>query len=284
MAAVVANGIFLEVERHGPPSAPALVMIRGLGSQLIHWPDALIQGLVAAGFHVVTFDNRDSGLSQKFGDAAGYGLRDMAADTIGLMDALGLEAAHMLGLSMGGMILQLIALHYPERLLSAIIVMSSSRAPDLPEADAEMQEMLRVSAPSDSRADVIAHELWTGRAFQSPAWPFDEAERADLIGRAYDRCYCLDGTQRQYAAMMSAAKDLANIETITVPTLVIHGTDDRLLPPAHGRDIAARIPGASVIEIDGLGHDLVGEPAKICAGHVADFILQAAMSPTAPKN
>lgn len=283
MSAVMANGITLEVERHGSSNAPALVMIRGLGSQLIHWPNALIQRVVASGFQVITFDNRDSGLSQKFENTEGYSLRDMAADTVGLMDALGLEAAHLLGLSMGGMILQLIALHYPQRVLSACIIMSSSRAPNLPQADAEVQEMLRAPAPSDRRADVIAHELWTGRAFQSPAWPFDDAERADLIGRAYDRCYCPDGTQRQYAAMMAAAKDLTEIERITVPTLVIHGTDDRLLPPAHGRDIAARISKATLIEIDGMGHDLAGAPAKISAGHIADFILKVTKLSVAHK-
>jgi len=258
-------------------------MIRGLGSQLIHWPDAMIENLVAKGFYVVTFDNRDSGLSQKFGDTAGYALRDMAEDTIGLMDALGLQQAHVLGMSMGGMVLQLMALHHPARLQSATIVMSSSRAPDLPQVDPELQEMLHVPAPSGRRADVIAHELWTGRAFQSPAWPFDAAERADLIGRAYDRCYCPDGTKRQYAAILAAARDLAHIERITVPTLVIHGTDDRLLPPAHGRDIAARIPGATFVEIDGMGHDLEGAPANICARLVADFILKTARPPMVPK-
>jgi len=259
-------------------------MIRGLGSQLIHWPDALIEGLVASGFQTVTFDNRDSGLSQKFENSEGYSLRDMADDTIGLMDALGLQKAHILGLSMGGMILQLMALHHHARLLSATIVMSSSLAPNLPRADAEMQDILRTRPRSDRRADVIAHELWTGRAFQSPAWPFDQSERSDLVGRAYDRCYCPDGTQRQYSAMMRASTQLAGIETITVPTLVVHGTGDRLLPPAHGQDIAKRIPGATLVEIEGMGHDLSGKPATICAEYVTKFITQSVMSRAAHKN
>lgn len=283
MGSVVANGITLEVERHGPADAPAMVMIRGLGSQLIHWPDALIGSFVAAGFHVVTFDNRDSGLSQKFADADAYSLRDMAEDTVGLMDALGLRAAHVFGTSMGGMIAQLMALHHPARLHTVTIVMSSSRAPGLPQPDAEMQRMLRAPAPSDRRADVIAHELWSGRGFQSPRWPFDAQERAELIGRAYDRCHCPDGTSRQYKAMMAASADLADIEAISVPALILHGTDDRLLTLPHGRDIAARIPGARLQEIEGMGHDLTGPPAEICARHVIDFIAQAHMPPPLHK-
>jgi pimeloyl-ACP methyl ester carboxylesterase len=283
MASVTANGMTLEIERHGPATAEPLVLIRGLGSQLIHWPDEMISGFVAAGFHVVTFDNRDAGLSQKCDDAEGYGLRDMAEDTVGLMDALGLGQAHVLGLSMGGMILQLMALHHPERILSATIVMSSGRAPGLPQADPELREMLRSAAPSDRRADVVAHELATGRAFQSPRWPFDAAERAALIGRAFDRCHCPEGTARQYAAMMRAAPDLSGIDAIAVPTLVVHGTEDRLLPPAHGRDIAARIPGAELIEIDGMGHDISGGAVRLVTAHVTRFLSQVAMRSRALK-
>lgn len=283
MTSVTANGLTLEIERHGPATAEPLILIRGLGSQLIHWPDEMVSGFVAAGFHLVTFDNRDAGLSQKCDDAEGYGLRDMAEDTVGLMDSLGLARAHVLGLSMGGMILQLMALHHPQRVLSATLVMSSSLAPGLPQADPELRDMLRASAPSDRRADVVAHELVTGRAFQSPRWPFDEGERAALIGRAFDRCHCPEGTARQYAAMMQAAPDLSGLEAISVPTLVVHGTDDRLLPPAHGRDIAARIPGAELIEIDGMGHDISGGAAILVTAHVTRFLSRVARRSLAPK-
>jgi pimeloyl-ACP methyl ester carboxylesterase len=272
MTAITANGIRLEVERHGDPSGQPLVLIRGLGSQLIHWPDEMLAGFVAAGFHVVTFDNRDTGLSQKFADETPYSLRDMVEDTVGLMDALALDRAHVLGLSMGGMIAQLLALHHPDRLLSATIVMSSSRAPGLPPPDPEAQRMLRAEAPSHRRADVIAHELVAGRSYESPRWPFDDATRAALIGRAYDRCHCPGGVARQYAAMMAAEADLADIEAIRAPVLVIHGSMDRLLPPAHGRDIATRIPAAEWMEIEGMGHDLCGDAPGIIVDAVDRFI------------
>lgn len=276
MVALKSNGITLEVERRGDPLGPPVLLIRGLGSQLIHWPEQMIAALMTAGFHVVTFDNRDSGLSQKCGDRAPYSLRDIADDAVGLMDALGIARAHVLGLSMGGMILQLIALHHPDRLSSATIVMSSSQSPRLPQADPEIQEMMRATALSPQRADVIAHELWTGRGFQSPRWPFDDTKRAALIGRAFDRCYCPQGTARQYAAVTGASEHLADIEAIRTPTLVIHGTEDRLLPPAHGRNIAARIPGAELIEIDGMGHDLEGDLPLLIAQHFEAHIKKSA--------
>ena len=181
MAQVRANGITLEVERHGDAGAVPVVLIRGLGSQLIQWPARLITDLVEGGCHVVNFDNRDAGLSQTFDADTGYTLSDMAADTIGLMDALGLGQVHVLGMSMGGMILQIMALEHPARLLSGIAVMSSSRAAQLPKAAPEVQAALLSSAPSGRREDVIAHELRTGRLWQSPHWPFDTQVRAARI-------------------------------------------------------------------------------------------------------
>lgn len=261
----------LEVERHGDPEGVPLVLIRGLGSQLIQWPAPLIAAFTAAGFHVVSFDNRDAGLSQKCDAAPPYTLSDMAADTIRLMDALEIEQAHVLGLSMGGMILQIMALAYPDRLRSAAMVMSSSRAPYLTKATSEVQAALLSSAPSRERADVIAHELSTGRLWQSPGWPFDAEERSALIGRCWDRCYCPEGTTRQYRAMEASEPALARIDAITVPTLVIHGLQDTLLPPDHGRDIARRILHAQLVEIDGMGHDLEGALPMLLADHTIRF-------------
>jgi len=268
MAQVAANGMTLEVEQHGTPSGDAIVLIRGLGSQLIHWPDALITALTTAGLHVITFDNRDAGLSRKCDGADAYTLCDMADDTIGLMSALGIEKAHVLGVSMGGMIAQLAALRHPARIRSAYIVMSSSMAPHLPPSDPDVQNMLKAQAAGPRRQDVIAHELRTGRAWGSPGWPFDDKDRAALIGRAYDRSYCPEGTARQYAAMMAARHDLAHIEAIDLPVLVVHGSHDRIFPLAHGQDIARRIPGARLVTIDGMGHDLEGALPVIVAKHV----------------
>lgn len=293
MTAITANGITIEVERHGPPSAVPLLLVRGLGSQLIHWPAALIDGFVRNGFHVITHDNRDAGLSQKFGAAgrpdiaamqaklaagqpvsAPYRIEDMAADGIGVLDALGIAAAHVLGISMGGMIVQHMALDHPGRLLSATIVMSSSGAPGLPPATPEAEAMLLAEPddPSD-RASVIAHTLRGDRIWGSPGFPFDDEERRALIGRAYDRCHCPEGVTRQYAAVLAGrGRRFARLGEIEVPALVIHGTEDTLLPLAHGRDIAARITGSEMIEVAGMGHDLEGGIATIIVAAVTRFV------------
>ncbi|MDJ0824301.1 MAG: alpha/beta hydrolase [Rhodobacter sp.] len=288
MVAIRANGLTIEVERHGPFDATPLLLIRGLGSQLIHWPNALLSGFVEAGFHVVTFDNRDAGLSQKFdelgpGSTHVYSLRDMAADAVGVLDALDIARAHVLGISMGGMILQIMALRYPARLLSAAIVMSSSRAPYLEPGEPKATALLTTEPASNRREDVIAHELRAGRAWQSPRWPFDEAERAELIGRAYDRCYHPNGTARQYQAVLAADTDLAEIDTITTPTIVIHGSDDSLLPLPHGRDIADRIPGARFVEIEGMGHDIEGDCPALLVREVTEFAANSADPLGLPK-
>jgi pimeloyl-ACP methyl ester carboxylesterase len=284
VAQVLANGVGLEVARHGDPMGPPVILIRGLGSQMIQWPDRFITAFVAAGFHVVSFDNRDAGLSRKWDGRPDYALSDMAGDTVGLMDALGLGTAHVLGMSMGGMILQMMALRHGDRLRSAVAVMSSSRAPDLPGAAPEVQAALLSSAPSGRREDVIAHELATGRLWQSPGWPFDDAERAAMIGRCWDRCYCPEGVARQYRAIEMSTPDFARIEEIATPMLVIHGRQDALLPLAHGQDIARRVPGARLIEIEGMGHDLEGPLAGMVADHAVSFMQTVGAGAQTPKD
>ncbi len=271
MAQISANGIWIEVETHGAVHDAPIVLIRGLGSQLIQWPPQMIEAFVAAGYFVVTFDNRDCGLSQKF-DGHQYTLGDMADDTIGVMDALGLSKAHVLGMSMGGMILQVMALNHAKRLKSATIVMSSSRAPGLPEANAAVRTALVSKAPSAQREDVIAHALETGRLWQSPGWPFDAGERANMIGRCWDRSYCPDGVSRQFRAIELGTSQLSRIEEMETPTLVVHGLQDALLLPEHGRDIARRAPNARLIEIDGMGHDLEGAVPGMLSELAIDFI------------
>ena len=277
MARIVANGIAIEAERHGPASGRPMLLIRGLGSQLIHWPRRMIDGLVRAGFHVIVFDNRDSGLSQKF-DAAGspdiealraepdegrsanlpYTVGDMARDAVGVLDTFGIGAAHALGISMGGMILQTMAREFPDRLQSATIVASSSGSPDLPTRSPEIEALLLSEPEGTGREAHVAHTLKCDHVWGSPGFPFDEDERRTLIERAYDRCHCPEGVGRQYAAVTACRTGFADLEGITVPTLVIHGTDDTLLPVAHGEDIATRIPGAKLVTIPGMGHDLEG--------------------------
>ena len=274
MPAMIANRITIEVEQHGDKGNPVMLLIRGLGSQLIHWPDALIDGFVQRGFHVVTFDNRDTGLSQKFAGVA-YSTDDMALDAVGVLDALGIARAHVFGISMGGMITQRLLVDHADRVLNATIVMSSSGADDLPPAKPKVWELMRQEPASHDRATVVANSLNSDYAWFSPSYPFDAAARAALIGAAYDRCYEPAGVGRQYAAMVAGRGRESDLASINTPVLVIHGTADTLLPIEHGRDIATRITDAQLIEIEGMGHDLEGAVPSMIVEHVVEFIAGA---------
>ena len=278
MAQLEANGIQLEVEDRGDASAPAILLIRGLGTQLVQWPQSFLAGLEREGFRTVSFDNRDVGLSQKldrmgvpdFGEllrtlAVGgkvrvpYLIDDMAADCIGVLDELGIERAHLFGISMGGMIAQTVAARYPARTRSLISVMSTSGDPSLPQATPEAMAVL-MSRPSDptDRECVIEHGLVGRRVIGSPGHPDDDATIREVLGRAYDRCYYPEGVVRQMAAVRASGSRVALLREITAPTLVIHGSDDPLIPVEGGRDTARRIPGAALEVIEGMGHDLPG--------------------------
>lgn len=289
MPQIHANGIEIYVETHGDPEATPLVLVRGLGSQIIHWPAAMIERFVAGGFFVVTADNRDAGLSQKF-DAWGtidaedmqrrldagepldvpYGVADFADDQFAVMDHFGIRRAHIMGISMGGMIVQVMAARRPERLLSMTSVMSSSGNPGIPLGSSPQVRALLLAQPEkpDDRDSVIAFTLRCDRVWGSPGFPFDDAQRADLIGRAFDRCWTPEGVKRQFAAVRASGSRVALLKTIAVPSLVIHGLDDCLVQPEHGRDTARNIPGAALVEIPGMGHDLEGGIGPIIASHV----------------
>jgi len=277
---VLANGIQIEVadtEPAGPPSGrPVVLLIMGLGMQLIAWPPALVDGLVAAGYRVVRFDNRDIGLSQHFDHLgvpnvlfaslkiklglqprAPYRLQDMAADAIGVLDALGIAKAHVLGVSMGGMIAQRVALAAPHRTASLISVMSSSGARGLPEADTKVLRAL-LSQPADRSAEaLLAHTLRLIKLIGSPGFAVNEPLQRERILAGLQRSYHPAGTMRQMVAIGAdvgqRAKALSQIQS---PTLVIHGKADRLVPYACGLDTARRIPGAEMVGIEGMGHDL----------------------------
>jgi pimeloyl-ACP methyl ester carboxylesterase len=295
MPHIDANGISIYVETHGDRNATPLILVRGLGSQIVHWPKALIEGFVANGFFVVTHDNRDAGLSQKFDDwgtideadvqrrldadeplDVPYRLEDLAADAMGVLDRFGIDRAHLVGMSMGGMIAQLAAAHYPERLISMTSVMSSSGNPAIPLGTAEARAQL-LEQPDDpnDRASVIAFTLKADRVWGSPAYPFDDAERAELIGRAFDRCWTPEGVKRQWAAARANGSRVELLKTIRVPSLVIHGLDDALVQAEHGRDTAANIPGAELVEIPGMGHDLEGDIALAIVEHVTGHARRA---------
>ncbi len=280
-----ANGIRLEFETHGPQDGPALILIRGLGTQLVHWPDELTSGFAAAGFRTVTFDNRDVGLSARCpgpgaeGDAdailadlnAGrvpkpaYLLSDMARDVLGLMDALGIERAHVLGISMGGAITQLLACDHADRLLSAIIVMSSARLRGV-----DLGKRL-LSYPTD-RAGFIACALDGDRVWGSPGYPATEDYLRMQAGRAFDRGADADGVNRQLLATLNTPDRRAALGGVVLPCLVIHGEEDTLILPEEGREIASLIPGSELEVIAGMGHVITPALAPVIVERVERFI------------
>lgn len=276
MTAYQANGIEIDAEEAGERTGVPLLLIRGLGTQRTAWPEAFLDALVERGHRVITFDNRDVGLSTKFHQAgsigiaeaveraargepidAPYGIDDMALDAVGLLDALALETVHVAGISMGGMIAQLLAARHGERLRSLTSIMSSSGALGLPGPTPEAAAAL-MSLPDDpdDRESVIRHTVETEKVFASPGYPPGDDYLRAVAERAYDRCYCPGGVTRQMLAVMSGGGRTDLLETIRVPTLVIHGVDDPLIPVEAGMDTARRIPGAELRLIPGMGHDI----------------------------
>jgi len=264
-----ANEIDIEYETFGDPQSPPLLLIMGLGAQMISWEDDFCSQLAGRGFHVIRFDNRDSGLSTRM-EAAGppdmaaalsgnpqpaYRLDDMAADAVGLLDALGIEAAHVVGASMGGYIAQLVALNHPDRILSLTSIMSGPNTaegvPPTPEGAAVL--MLK---PPATREDRIELAMSIRRVLVGSADPFDEAFERARATRAVDRAYYAVGTGRQLVAVIAAEPRLERLKKLRARTLVIHGKDDVLVPVENGRMVAAAVPGARLLEIDGMGHDL----------------------------
>ncbi|MGB3314485.1 MAG: alpha/beta hydrolase [Albidovulum sp.] len=280
-----ANGIRLEYEVHGPEDGPALILIRGLGSHLIHWPEELTAGFAAAGYRIVTFDNRDVGLSSRCpvpgaeGNAGtiladlnaglvpkpAYHLSDMARDVVALMDALGIARAHVFGISMGGGIVQLLACDHGDRLLSAIMVMTSATLGGL-----NLGGRL-VSKPCD-RQTYIAGALEGDRAWGSPGFPASEAYLADQAARAFDRGAEAEGVNRQLLAILNAPDRRADTAALTLACLVIHGEDDTLIPVGHGRSLAALILGSELEVIDGMGHVITPMLAPRIVDRVDRFI------------
>lgn len=279
MASVEVNGLAIEYESLGKPTDPPIVLIMGLGMQLIAWPDAFCQGLVDRGFRVIRFDNRDSGLSGKirlkkrpnlllaFASTwlklpvrAPYTLNDMAADTAGLLDALGIERAHIVGASMGGMIAQVIAARYPQRVLSLTSIMSSSgnRKVSKPNSKAMQALLSRPSDPKDPDK-VIEHLIQLFGVIGSPGYPTDPSDLRQRIGKSVKRSHHPAGVQQQLLAIIASGDRRALLGKITAPTLVIHGADDPLVPLEAGRDTARHVKGAKLMVIAGMAHDLPAE-------------------------
>ncbi|MFI4980274.1 MAG: alpha/beta fold hydrolase [Nevskiales bacterium] len=270
-----ANGIEIEYETFGKATDPAVLLVMGLGGQLLLWPEALCEALAKGGFYVIRYDNRDVGLSSKIDSAgkpdltraglrymlrlpikAGYGLEDMAADAIGLLDALKIRRAHIIGMSMGGMIGQILAAQQAERVSSFTAIMTTSGNPRLPQPSFKLRLRLTRRPKLTSRESLVQHSMNTWKLIGSPGYPTDDATLRAMVERDQKRSLYPRGMARQTLAIMAAKSRLPLLKRIAAPTLVIHGEADPLVPVAAGRELGKLIPGARLEIIPGMGHDL----------------------------
>jgi pimeloyl-ACP methyl ester carboxylesterase len=274
MPRATANGIQIEYDTIGERSSQPLILIAGLGNQLICWDDGLCAQMAEVGFYVIRFDNRDTGLSTKF-DAAGkpdlreafntllqgqkiksaYTIDDMADDAIGLLDALHIDKAHICGMSMGAAIAQTMAIRHPARLLSMTLVYGTTGSSKLPPPKPEALNFF-ISPPPENREEFIAHFVSGCRLLSGPVFDFDEQWHRDMGARCYDRSFYPQGAARQILAVLAQGSRKRALSSVTTPTLVIHGTDDPISPAEGGKDIAATIKGSEIMIIQGMGHNL----------------------------
>ncbi|MCL2875414.1 MAG: alpha/beta hydrolase [Betaproteobacteria bacterium] len=305
MSLISIGQIELKTVFHGTPGLPVILLIQGLGTPLTRWPMALIEKLAAAGFRVIAFDNRDIGLSTRM-DALGlpdirqmmnlksfalpfpgmlpklsarpsslpYTLVDMAGDAVGLLDVLGVKAAHIVGASLGGMVAQLVATHHPERCLSLTSIMSSSGNPLLPPPTAAALHALFAPLPGEcDEASLVEDSIWRQKTLMSPGYPTPDEELRAMFTAEYRRGgFHPAGVIRQLLALLAAGDRRTQLMKVRVPTVVLHGLDDPLINVACGRDTAAVIPGAEFRTIPGMGHDF----PEALAGEFASAILSAA--------
>jgi pimeloyl-ACP methyl ester carboxylesterase len=267
-----ANGINICYEIFGEASAEPMLLIMGLGGQMVLWDDAFCEQIAARGFRVIRFDNRDVGQSSKLTGGkrltwlellklrflkipvtAPYTLRDMAEDTIALMDVLGIRTAHLAGVSMGGMIAQEIAITFPERVRSLISIMSTTGNPKLPQPAREAISML-MAPPPRSRDEYIARFERNWKVLRAGRFPEDEALDRSRAERVFDRGLNPGGVERQIRAVLASGSRKERLGTVTAPTLVIHGTADPLVDPKAAQDTAVSIPGAKLMIVQGMGH------------------------------
>ena len=240
-------------EEFGDPDAPTLLLVNGLGSQSLNYAVEWCQLFGGEGFRVVRFDNRDVGLSSKL-EGTDYALADMADDAIAVLDAVGVDKAHVMGCSMGGMIVQRLAIDHPERLLSMTSVMSRTGEAGYGDSSPEALEFL-LAPPAPSREAYIERQVAAHHVYGSkPEWLDDDAIRARAAA-AYDRCFYPEGIGRQMKAIAQDGSRSEQLADLDLPVLVIHGSRDTLIDPSGGRRTAAVIPGARYVEIDGMGHD-----------------------------
>ncbi|MDF2233659.1 alpha/beta hydrolase [Albimonas sp. CAU 1670] len=296
MPLATANGVRLHYALSGPETGEPLLLICGLGMQAIRWPEGFLDALAARGFRTIAMDNRDVGLSQGFDEAgvpdlqamaaernagrwpqAPYDLSDMAADCAGLLDALGIEAAHVMGMSMGGMIAQLVACDHRAKALSLTSIMSTTSEPGLPPGTPAAMEALSTPRPhpDDDLETFLALSAKVSRAIGSPAFPAPEAEiHARALADAR-RAWRPQGFARQYAAIMASPGRAAKLAALDLPATVIHGVQDPLVPFEGGKATAEAIPGCELVAIEGMGHDLPTELHERIADAIAAVAARA---------
>jgi pimeloyl-ACP methyl ester carboxylesterase len=290
---ITANGITIAYDDAGPRGAPVILLVMGLGAQLTLWPDEFVAALNARGFRTIRYDNRDVGLSTRF-DAAGtprigllfaksllglrprtpYAVRDMAADGMALLAALGVDRAHIVGASMGGMIAQHMAAHWPAQVLTLTSVMSTTGNRRLPRPQSAAMRALAGRPTTGDPEQLVAHIKRTARIIGSPAYPPDPARLDRRIRADLARSPSPPGFARQMAAIIADGDRRAMLRTIKVPTLVIHGDADPLVPPAGGDDTARNISGARLMTIPGMGHDLPLALVDTLADAIAEHAAQ----------
>lgn len=258
MPRAAVNGIEIEYETFGPADAPAVLLINGLGSQMTRWPVPFCEKLVARGYRAVRFDNRDVGRSTWFQSGDRYTLSDMAADAAGLLDHLKIDKAHVAGVSMGGMIAQTVAIEHPGRVLSLTSIMSATGAPGTMDATPEAAAVLTQVAPDptvDEEA-FVAHGMKNARTIGSPGFPWSDEALRERVLSEMRRAYNPKGVQRQRGAIGASGDRTEKLAKLNVPTVVLHGETDPLIPKAGGEATAKAIPGAELRIIPGMGHDL----------------------------
>jgi len=293
MPQVQSNGLTLEYDDHGKAGDPPVVLIMGFSGQLTMWPMKFVEGLVGEGFRVLRFDNRDIGLSTRLTEKgapdigaammaamsgqvnknAAYVLDDMAADTVGLLDALNIKTAHIVGASMGGMIAQIVAAKHGARARSLVSIMSTTGRPGLPQAAPEISAALITPPASPGREDRIAHFKKMFRTIGSPGFPASEAEIQALAEGVVDRGpYDPEGVGRQLVAILSSEPRHEILKNVSCPALVLHGEADPLVPISGGKDTAESIPGSEFVGVPGMGHDFTDALMDQFMTHIGGFL------------
>ncbi len=279
------NGLTLAYDEFGRKTDPAIILVMGLGSQMVQWPLDFCNALAGAGYRVIRFDNRDIGLSQKIQTdqeisilkvmtlkAIGwpvqvpYDLGDMALDAVGVLDALNIDAAHWVGVSMGGMIAQIVAANHPSRCKSLTSIMSTSGNPRLPQASLKIRAQLLKRPPIEDENAYVEHMLITRKMISSPGFPIDETDLRQRILMSYRRNVYPKGYRHQAVAITASGDRRKLLKKIIAPTLVVHGHDDPLVPVAGGIDTARHINHSNLHLIEGMGHDLPPGLCEILSG------------------